>query len=64
MNIHEYQAKALLSEFGVPISKGVPVLNAADAPIRPARALSGTLAGQAILQIQFTAPSPLGMSGP
>ena len=26
MNIHEYQAKALLHEFGVPISKGVPVL--------------------------------------
>jgi succinyl-CoA synthetase beta subunit len=31
MNIHEYQAKAVLSEFGVPISKGVPVLNAAAA---------------------------------
>jgi succinyl-CoA synthetase beta subunit len=31
MNIHEYQAKALLSEFGVPISKGVPVLKGADA---------------------------------
>ena len=31
MNIHEYQAKAVLSEFGVPISKGVPVLNAVDA---------------------------------
>jgi succinyl-CoA synthetase beta subunit len=31
MNIHEYQAKAVLSEFGVPISKGVPVLNASDA---------------------------------
>src|SRR6201991_3806202 len=31
MNIHEYQAKAVLSEFGVPTSKGVPVLNAADA---------------------------------
>ena len=26
MNIHEYQAKALLHEFGVPISRGVPVL--------------------------------------
>ena len=26
MNIHEYQAKALLNEFGVSISKGVPVL--------------------------------------
>src|SRR5881397_884047 len=31
MNIHEYQAKALVHEFGVPISKGVPVLRAADA---------------------------------
>src|ERR1700749_2887636 len=31
MNIHEYQAKAVLSEFGVPISKGVPVLTASDA---------------------------------
>src|ERR1041385_3008882 len=30
MNIHEYQAKAVLSEFGVSISKGVPVLKAAD----------------------------------
>ena len=30
MNIHEYQAKALLHEFGVPISKGVPVLRPAD----------------------------------
>ena len=26
MNIHEYQAKALLKEFGVPVSRGVPVL--------------------------------------
>src|ERR1700759_3756148 len=31
MNIHEYQAKAVLSEFGVAISKGVPVLKASDA---------------------------------
>ncbi|WP_315740707.1 MULTISPECIES: ADP-forming succinate--CoA ligase subunit beta [unclassified Bradyrhizobium] len=31
MNIHEYQAKALLHEFGVPISKGVPVLRPEDA---------------------------------
>src|SRR5262245_17365463 len=31
MNIHEYQAKALLNEFGVSISKGVPVLQAGDA---------------------------------
>lgn len=39
------------------------VLSAAGAPIRPARALSGTLLGQAVLQIQFTAPSPLGTIG-
>ena len=31
MNIHEYQAKAVLSEFGVAISRGVPVLKASDA---------------------------------
>src|SRR3974390_3473815 len=31
MNIHEYQAKAVLSDFGVPISRGVPVLKASDA---------------------------------
>ncbi len=27
MNIHEYQAKALLKRFGAPVSDGVPVLN-------------------------------------
>jgi succinyl-CoA synthetase beta subunit len=31
MNIHEYQAKAVLSEFGVAISKGAPVLRPEDA---------------------------------
>ncbi len=31
MNIHEYQAKALLREFGVAVSRGVPVLKAEDA---------------------------------
>src|SRR3954465_1277477 len=31
MNIHEYQAKALLNEFGVAISKGVPVLKPEEA---------------------------------
>src|SRR6201993_5247713 len=30
MNVHEYQAKALLGEFGVAISRGVAVLKAAD----------------------------------
>jgi len=33
MNIHEYQAKALLHEFGVPISNGVPLLDAAMAEV-------------------------------
>src|SRR3954454_6677279 len=33
MNIHEYQAKALLHEFGVPISRGVPLLLAAHADV-------------------------------
>ena len=40
MNIHEYQAKALLHEFGVPISKGVPVLKASDSEAA-AKALPG-----------------------
>ncbi|MBR0898756.1 ADP-forming succinate--CoA ligase subunit beta [Bradyrhizobium tropiciagri] len=31
MNIHEYQAKALLHEFGVPISRGVAVLKPEEA---------------------------------
>ena len=31
MNIHEYQAKAVLREFGVPVSRGIAVLRAADA---------------------------------
>jgi hypothetical protein len=39
------------------------VLSAADPLIRPARVLSGTLQGQAVLQIQFTAPSLLGTIG-
>ena len=33
MNIHEYQAKAVLKEFGVPISRGVPILDAAMAEV-------------------------------
>ncbi len=31
MNIHEYQAKAVLREFDVPVSRGIAVLRAADA---------------------------------
>ncbi len=30
MNIHEYQAKALLKEFGAPVAQGVPILTADD----------------------------------
>src|SRR5713226_7311579 len=40
MNIHEYQAKALLHKFGVPISRGVPVLRAADSDVA-AKTLGG-----------------------
>ncbi len=31
MNIHEYQAKAVLKEFGVPVSRGVAIFKAAEA---------------------------------
>ena len=31
MNIHEYQAKAVLREFGVPVPRGVPVMKPEDA---------------------------------
>ncbi len=31
MNVHEYQAKAILREFGVPVPRGIAVLKAADA---------------------------------
>src|SRR6516165_6960116 len=40
MNIHEYQAKTLLGEFGAPISRGVAVLKAEDAEAA-AKALPG-----------------------
>ena len=42
MNIHEYQAKAVLKEFGVPISRGVPILKASDAEAA-AKELGGPL---------------------
>ena len=31
MNIHEYQAKAVLKEFGVPVSRGVPIFKPEEA---------------------------------
>jgi succinyl-CoA synthetase beta subunit len=40
MNIHEYQAKAILREFGAPVAAGVPVLKAEDA-VAAARSLPG-----------------------
>ena len=40
MNIHEYQAKAVLKEFGVPVSKGVPIFAASEAEAA-ARQLGG-----------------------
>ncbi len=42
MNIHEYQAKAVLKEFGVPVSRGVPVLKVEDAEAA-AKELGGPL---------------------
>ena len=42
MNIHEYQAKTLLGEFGAPISRGVAVLKAEDAEAA-AKALGGPI---------------------
>jgi succinyl-CoA synthetase beta subunit len=42
MNIHEYQAKALLKEFGVPVSRGVPILKASEAEAA-AKQLGGPL---------------------
>ena len=37
MNIHEYQAKAVLREFGVPVPDGFPILNANDAAVAGAK---------------------------
>jgi succinyl-CoA synthetase beta subunit len=42
MNIHEYQAKALLREFGVAVSRGVPIFKAAEAETA-AKELGGPL---------------------
>ena len=36
------------------------VLNGTDAAIRPERAISGPVKGQATLQVEFASPSPLG----
>ena len=42
MNIHEYQGKAILREFGAPVSSGYPALSVAEA-VEAARKLPGPL---------------------
>lgn len=42
MNIHEYQAKALLKSFGAPVSRGIPVLKVEEAEAA-AKELGGPL---------------------
>jgi succinyl-CoA synthetase beta subunit len=40
MNIHEYQAKAVLAKFGVPVAHGLPAFSVAEA-VKAARELGG-----------------------
>jgi succinyl-CoA synthetase beta subunit len=40
MNIHEYQAKAVLREFGVPVPRGIPAMSV-DEAVKAARDLGG-----------------------
>src|SRR4051812_17923500 len=40
MNIHEYQAKAVLKEFGVPVPRGVPAFTVEEA-VQGAQSLGG-----------------------
>ena len=40
MNIHEYQAKAVLREFGVPVPKGIPAFSV-DEAVKAAKELGG-----------------------
>src|SRR6201992_48456 len=40
MNIHEYQAKAVLSEFGVPVPRGIPAMSV-DEAVKAAKELGG-----------------------
>lgn len=42
MNIHEYQGKAILKEYGAPVSRGVPIFTAAEAEAA-AKELGGPL---------------------
>ena len=40
MNIHEYQAKAVLSDYGVPVPRGLPAFSAEEA-VKAAQELGG-----------------------
>ena len=40
MNIHEYQAKAVLKEFGVPVPRGIPAFTV-DEAVKAANELGG-----------------------
>ena len=42
MNIHEYQAKAILAEFGVPVPKGVAAFSTEEA-VAAAKQLGGPI---------------------
>ncbi|MQT12424.1 ADP-forming succinate--CoA ligase subunit beta [Segnochrobactrum spirostomi] len=42
MNIHEYQAKAILREYGAPVSRGVPIFSP-DEAVAAAQSLGGPL---------------------
>ena len=42
MNIHEYQGKAVLKEYGAPVSAGFPALSVAEA-VEAAKKLPGPL---------------------
>ena len=42
MNIHEYQAKAVLAKFGVPVAQGLPAFSAEEA-VEAARKLGGSV---------------------
>lgn len=42
MNIHEYQAKAVLAKYGVPVAKGIPAFTAEEA-VKAAKELGGPI---------------------
>ena len=42
MNIHEYQAKAVLREFGVPVPRGLPAMSVEEA-VKAATELGGSV---------------------